>query len=60
MFNCLYKPLDAIPSNKNKDSALKRMRNSSNENFQNNFMISRDPRRSAPDLDMYPNHLMKP
>ncbi|CAD8089000.1 unnamed protein product [Paramecium sonneborni] len=60
MFNCLYKPLDVAPSTKNKESGLKRMRNSSNENFQNNFMISRDPRRSAPDLDLYPNYLIKP
>lgn len=60
MFNCLYKPLDANTTTKNKESPLKRIRNSSNENFQNNFIISRDPRRSAPDLDMYPNYLKKP
>ncbi|CAD8078986.1 unnamed protein product [Paramecium primaurelia] len=60
MFNCLYKPLDAATTTKNKDSPLKRIRNSSNENFQNNFIISRDPRRSAPDLDLYPNYLKKP
>ncbi|CAK85598.1 unnamed protein product (macronuclear) [Paramecium tetraurelia] len=60
MFNCLYKPLDATTTTKNKESPMKRIRNNSNENFQNHFMISRDPRRSAPDLDMYPNYLKKP
>ncbi|CAD8087175.1 unnamed protein product [Paramecium primaurelia] len=61
MFNCLYKPIDAATmSTKIKESPLKRIRNNSNENFQNNFMISRDPRRSAPDLDLYPNYLKKP
>ncbi|CAD8184444.1 unnamed protein product [Paramecium pentaurelia] len=61
MFNCLYKPLDAATmTTKIKESPLKRIRNNSNENFQNHFMISRDPRRSAPDLDLYPNYLKKP
>lgn len=57
MFNCLYKPVDEGSNKKIKESPLKRIRNSSNENFINNFIASRDPRRSAPNLDMYPNYL---
>lgn len=60
MFNCLYKPIEDGSNKKKKDSPLKRIRNNSNENFINNFIVSRDPRRSAPNLDIYPNYIQKP